>query len=260
VSVRSGLISRVSGIPFTDFRDRLFKPLEHIVRAYHDQYIGDNVYVARHQHVAEMVFDRVLADAEARYDQIVRIMSGMNLDFNSDRMAFSQLVRGHGISESLRSRGLGRSFYDAATKVAPNEAFLFQQRAIFEMENEDLSQAEEFLKKARAIEPYNRSIQHSLAVLVRRQALATNNVLLRQRLRERAMELLGPLLAEDAEQAHGYYTAGQIALDDLRDLLSGSADSVIDASLERRIVDVAKDFDPSSTVASGEWDVSHCNC
>src|SRR5262249_25359167 len=162
VTVRAGLIARVSGINFPDFEKRLFKPLENIVHARLDKYSGDHVYAARHQHVAEMVFDRVLAEPEARFDQIVRIMAAMNLDFNSDRLAFSQLVRGHGISESLRSRALGRAFYDAALKVAPHEGFLLQQRAIFEMEEGgDLSLAESLLTKARELEPHNKSIQHS---------------------------------------------------------------------------------------------------
>lgn len=181
VVVRAGLIARVSGIGFTDFEKRLFRPLEHIVKSFIDTYIGDHVYTARHQHVAEMVFDRVLAEPEARFDQIIRIMNGMNLDYASDRSAFGQLIRGHSISDSLRSRALGRAFYDAATKIAPREAFLFQQRAIFEMEaGGDLLLAENHLEQARRLNSSNRSIQHSFAVLWRKQALASQNSLLRR--------------------------------------------------------------------------------
>jgi tetratricopeptide (TPR) repeat protein len=191
-----------------------------------------------------MVFDRVLAEPEARFDQIVRIMGGMNLDFSSDRFAFGQLVRGHGISESLRSRALGRAFYDAALRVAPHEGFLLQQRAIFEMEEGgDLPLAESFLTKARGLEPHNKSIQHSQAVLLRKQAPATMNPLLRQRLRDRAKMLLSPQLSADAEHSYGFHTAGQIALDELRDVLGGTGEEKPDAALERRIVDTAKDFE-----------------
>jgi hypothetical protein len=180
VSVRAGLISRVSGINFVDFDRRLFRPLAHIVRSYFDKYIGDYVYTARHQHVAEMVFERVLAEPERRYDQIVRIMGGMNLDYSSDRSAFSQLVRGHWVAEALRSRELGRSFFEAAARVAPNEGFLLQQRGIYEMEHGgDLLLAQKYLDQGQSLEPHNRLIQHSLAVLARRQALATDNSLLR---------------------------------------------------------------------------------
>jgi tetratricopeptide (TPR) repeat protein/cold shock CspA family protein len=218
--------------------------LEHIVKTFYDRYIGDYVYTARHEHVAEMVFDRVLTEPERRFDQIVRIMGGMNLDFNSDRIAFGQLVRGHGISDALRSRSLGRAFYDAATKIAPHEAFLLQQRAIFEMEEGgDLSLAETELNKAHSIEPHNKSIQHSLAVLARKQAQATSNPLLRQRLRERARSLLSGHLGADAEHSHGFHTSGQIVLDELRDILVGMGLIEPDQLLERRIVELARDFE-----------------
>ena len=244
VTVRAGLIARVSGINFTDFEKRLFRPLEHIVRAYRDKYIGDHVFAARHQHVAEMVFDRVLAEPEPRYDQIIRIMGGMNLDYSSDHMAFAQLVRGHSVSDALRSRDLGRAFYDAATRVGPREAFLLQQRAIFEMEDGgDLELADRYLTEARSLEPYNKSIQHSSAVLARKQAVATSNPLLRQRFRDRAKAILGPLLGATAEHSYSYHTSGLIALDELRDILVGVGNDEPDAMLERQIVDIAKDFE-----------------
>jgi tetratricopeptide (TPR) repeat protein len=191
-----------------------------------------------------MVFDRVLTEPEARFDQIIRIMGGMNLDYNSDRAAFGELVRGHGISDALRSRGLGRAFYDAAIKVAPREAFLLQQRAVFEMEEGgNLSLAEQHLDEAHLIEPHNKSIQHSRAVLARRQAQATGNPLLRQRLRERAKGFLSTLLGAESETSYGFHTAGQIALDELRDILVGMDELKSDQMLERRIVDLARDFE-----------------
>jgi cold shock CspA family protein/tetratricopeptide (TPR) repeat protein len=244
VSVRAGLISRVSGITFAEFEGSLFKPLEHIVRAYSDKYIGDIVYLARHQHVAQMVFDRVLSEPERRYDQIIRIMGGMNLDYSSDRTAFSQLVRGHWVSEALRSRELGRAFFEVAAKIAPQEAFLFQQRGVYEMEDGgDLTLADSHLTQAHDLEPYNKSIQHSLAVLNRKKAHQTTDVLLRQRFRDRARALLGPLLGQGAESSHGYHTAAQIALDDLRDVLGRIEAEEPQQMTERRIVDLARDFE-----------------
>jgi hypothetical protein len=45
VTVRAGLISRVSGIRFEEFRDRFFQPLEHVLTARNDKYTGDMMYV-----------------------------------------------------------------------------------------------------------------------------------------------------------------------------------------------------------------------
>jgi tetratricopeptide (TPR) repeat protein len=168
----------------------------------------------------------------------------MNLDYSSDRTAFSQLVRGHWVGEALRSRELGRAFFDAAMRVAPTEAFLHQQRGIYEMDQgDDLGAAEEYLERAKALDPNNRSIQHSFAVLARRQALATGNRLLRQRLRERARSLLAPLVGLGAQQSYGFHTAAQIELDDLEDLLRELNDSAPDTLAERRIVELAREFE-----------------
>jgi len=60
VPVRAGLISRISGIGFKDFRDKFLLPLDRIVHARPDRYTGDVVYSARHPHVAKMVFSRAL--------------------------------------------------------------------------------------------------------------------------------------------------------------------------------------------------------
>jgi tetratricopeptide (TPR) repeat protein len=242
--VRAGLIARVSGVDFTDFKRRFFKPLAHIVSARVDPYSGDYVYAARHEHVAEMVFERVLAEPEARYDQLIRILGGMNLDYSSDRRAFAQMIRGHSISDALRSRELGRAFFEAAAKVAPREAFLFQQRGVFEMQSGgDLSLAEKHLETALSLGPHNRSIQHSLATLARRQALATVNPLLRKQQRDRAKRHLAPLLGSAAEDSYGFHTAAQIALDDLRDILDALDSTNPDPLLVKRLVDTARDFE-----------------
>ncbi len=244
VAVRAGLVARVSGINFTDFEKRLFKPLEHIVEAYMDRYIGDHVFTARHQLVAEMVFDRALAEPEARYDQLVRIMAGMNLDFSSDRMAFSQLVRGHTVAEAFRSKELARAFYDVAIRLAPREAFLLQQRGIFEMDgNGALGIAERYLSEAQSLEPHNRSIQHSLAILARKQALAATNPLLRQQLRKRAKAIVRPTLGATQESSYGYHTLAQIALDELRDILADVDNVEPDRMLERSIVDTTREIE-----------------
>src|SRR5690348_1264367 len=70
----------------------------------------------------------------------------------------------------------------------------------------DLSLAKKYLDQAHSLEPHNRSIQHSLAGLSRRQALETTNRLLRQRHRDRARALVMPLLGATAESAYGYHT------------------------------------------------------
>ncbi|MFN7987577.1 MAG: hypothetical protein U0529_08900 [Thermoanaerobaculia bacterium] len=74
VPVRSrSVLSRIHGIPFEEFRARFFSPLEHVVVAENDGSAGDLVYRARHSHIAEIVFERILRTEEERFE---RTMSG----------------------------------------------------------------------------------------------------------------------------------------------------------------------------------------
>jgi len=45
--VRAGLISRIHDISFDDFKERLFRPLEQVIRLRHDVKSGDYVYESR---------------------------------------------------------------------------------------------------------------------------------------------------------------------------------------------------------------------
>lgn len=243
VEVRAGLISRISGITFTDFKSAFFRPLEYIVQSRMDKYVGDFVYSARHQRVAEMVFDRVLSDPERRFDQIIYIMDGMNIDYSSDMKAFSQLIRGRSLADSFTSHEFGNLIYEKALEVTGQEAFVLQQRAIFEMEHRggSLSAAETYLSAALAAQPNNRSIKHSWANLLRRQALLTDDPLKKASMRQRARNTLKAAMGNNGNSAYGYHTAAQIALDQLKDVLN-EADGPVGAS-ERKIVDLAREFE-----------------
>ena len=242
VGVRAGLVSRISGIRFDDFEKRFFKPLQHVVKTYRDQYLADYVYTARHQHVAELVFDSVLTDPELKYDQIVRLIGGMNLDYSTDLEAFRQLIRGRVVAETFRSQELGRRFYSVLQSLVGEDPYLLQQLGLFEMRHPggDLKRAEAVLQKAVALAPHDRSIKHSFANLARLQAQETDNPVLRQTYRRRAMERLEGLVGRVANQPHGFYTAAQVALDELRDLLVSTENSENDTAVERQIVALAR--------------------
>jgi cytochrome c-type biogenesis protein CcmH/NrfG len=250
VDVRAGLISRISNITFTDFQSAFFKPLEHIVSTRMDYYSGDYVYAARHQRVAEMVFDRVLADPEQRLDQILFVMAGMNIDYSSDHRAFSQLIRGRSVADAFPSQELGRRIYEVAVSVAGEEPYLLQQRAIFEMDHAggSLELAERYLSKALGDEPYNKSIQHTFANLLRRQAVETGNPLLRKTLRDRARSILQAQIGKPGELPYSYHTLAQLALDNLRDVLS-ALDEAPDVALDRQVLDLAREAE--QTIANG---------
>ena len=64
VSVRSGIISRMYGVPFEEFKKHFFAPLEQIIITRRDDKSGDYCYMARHPHIAEIVVQTVLRNRE----------------------------------------------------------------------------------------------------------------------------------------------------------------------------------------------------
>ncbi|MDA2935139.1 SIR2 family protein [Acidobacteria bacterium AH-259-D05] len=245
VPVRAGLISRISGIRFEDFKKRFFEPLEHVVKVYRDPYLRDYMYTARHQHIAELVFEEVITEPEQIYNQIVRIVQGMNIDYSSDQLAFRQLCRGHVVSETFRSVELGRRFYEVVQNLIGEDYYLLQHKGIFEMRNDSLEKAEQALQKAEALAPHDRSIRHSLANLARRQAQDTQNPLLRSKYRQKARERLSGLVSLQTKKPHDFYTGALVGLDELRDVLSAVGDVEPDKLTERQIVDTAREVEKS---------------
>ena len=246
VGVRAGLISRISKIRFIDFQTRFLEPLEHVVQVYRDKYIDDMMYQSRHSHVAEIVFYGALEDAEERFDQIIGIIQEMNIGYSSDMTAFREITNGKKVLETFRqSIDLGRRLYDVAEDLAGDNAYLFQQRAEFEMDHRegDLAVAERALDRAVELAPYDPSIQHSCAVLARNQAQASVNPLLRAKYRRTARERLQAVTGPNARRPHGFHTAALLYLDELKDALGQAEVEGPDAGGERPMVNFSRDVE-----------------
>jgi tetratricopeptide (TPR) repeat protein len=245
VPVRAGLIARVSGIRFEDFQNRFLKPLEHVVKSHIDRYIGDRMYSARHAHIADLVFQLVLPDPEERFDQIMRVLDGINIDYSSDSEAFRALIRGRSIAEIFASQELARTFYERAQNIVGDDPHFLQQRAIFEMFHPggSLQKAEESLLAASNIAPYDKSIQHTLGNLKRQQANETDNPLLREKLRNDARSYLGGLARGDARAPHGFHTMVVLLTDELREILATKIEGVLAKSEEKKIVDLVREIE-----------------
>jgi tetratricopeptide (TPR) repeat protein len=242
--VRAGLISRVSGIHFEDFAYRFLKPLEHVVLYYQDRYADDFMYTARHQHIAELLFDTLLTDPEDKFNQIVRLVRHMNIDYACDEEAFRQVIRGRTLAETFESCELGRRIYDIAQEIAVDHPNVLQHRGIYEMSHQDgsLEHAASFIERAAELRPYDRAIQHSQAALAREQALKAKGPILRVKLRARARERISGLVGPAAYGPYGFHTKALLALDELKDL-SAEIDKGQDELLERRFVAVAKEVE-----------------
>ncbi len=169
---RAGLISRVHGISFHEFKEKFFKPLEYIVFDRSNPRLNDFVYLTRHKQVAEMIFTTVLKTPQERFDEYVRIITHLNIDFESDRIAFFAMTNGKQISSLFPDLIMARNFYDIAIKNNPNEKIIYQHRAIYEMSTNggNLILAEKYLNEAKEPGEINPLIDHSLAELSLRKA------------------------------------------------------------------------------------------
>ncbi|GAK77787.1 hypothetical protein JCM19296_3396 [Nonlabens ulvanivorans] len=89
---RAGNISRLHNINFSYFKEKLFKPLESVVYHHRNYVINDYVFTTRHQHIAELVFEQALVDQEARYQKYIKVISKLDVDYDSDRQVLLHLL------------------------------------------------------------------------------------------------------------------------------------------------------------------------
>jgi tetratricopeptide (TPR) repeat protein len=242
VPVRAGLISRISGIRFTDFRERFFRPLAHIVRAYEDRYIRDMVYVARHPHIADIVFQRALPKPDDRFNQLIRVADGLNIGFSSDNTAYRYLFRARNIMDMVSTYELCERFFSHFEHSIGDQAFFHHQRGILEMRHYDgdLAKAAQYLEKAAEIAPRDSTIRHSLANLDRARSMRTDNPVLRQAYRTDARKRLSGLTRDTATNAYGFHTAALIALDELKEIIEVATIGADDPLRDQQVINAAK--------------------
>ncbi|MCE5341282.1 MAG: SIR2 family protein [Planctomycetaceae bacterium] len=167
IPVRAGLISRIYGVSFSDFEKRFFAPLEQIVNTKLNPVIRDYEYTARHPHIAEIIFENILYQAEDKLHEYIKYLQHMNISYQSDRQAFFHLIRANEILSYFSDYSMGKQIYEIAQKIAPNNQELLHQMAIYEMKrpNGSLVTAKQLIDKAYEINPNNYTVIHSIAEL-----------------------------------------------------------------------------------------------
>jgi tetratricopeptide (TPR) repeat protein len=231
VTVRAGVVSRIHGISFPDFRKRLFAPLEHVVLAEYDPTIRDFCYRARHPHIADMVFTHILASQEDRYDAYIKCLRALNVDYSGDRRAFRQMIRGRVVLELFPNHDLAKLIYTAAQEVLGDDAHLMHQMAIYEMHraNGSLQESTKLLKRALDLAPEDMTIKHSMAENRLKLAETSRTPLERDKYLEEATALSEALTASDKTESHPYHTLAKIGLTKLKAALEANeAESVIE--------------------------------
>lgn len=243
VVVRAGVIKRVHGVSFDEFRQKFFLPLESIVQTLDYMSSRDMAYQARHPWIAEVVFERVLKSADERYDLYLQLLDALDIGYEADRRAFRRLIRARDLIALFPDPRLVRRLYEKARETVGEDAYLYQQRAIFEMrrENPNLALAYEYLTNAVRVAPYDKSIVHSLAELEIERSKRANSEMEQGRHLGSAQRLARSLTGSDTDSSYGFHTLCKIGLDELRHELSCDVPS--DQSVSECIKTLEKDLD-----------------
>lgn len=247
---RAGLISRVHGISFHEFKERLFQPLEYIVFDRNNPKLHDYVYLTRHKQVAEMIFTTVLKTPQERFDEYVSIIKNLNIDYESDRIAFFAMTNGRQLSNLFPDPIMARNFYDIAIENNPNEKIIFQHRAIYEMNvpGGNLVAAERYLHQAKEPGEINNIIDHSLAELTLKKAERAKYTNEFNTYIDEVITLCSSLISKFPTQTHAYHTI----LKAINLKLERVMDKLDNPSIERMMKDaekyfsLAKQYDPSN--------------
>jgi tetratricopeptide (TPR) repeat protein len=248
VPVRAGLISRIHGINFDDFQARLFTPLEHVVQTEHNPVIQDHLYRARHPHIADIVFQRVLKSPEERYATYLRFLQNMNIDYSVDLKAFRQILRAKSLAEQIGKEALVDQVFDAAVDWVGQDAYIYQQRAIYEMNRPqpDLERCSNLLDMANRLAPQDHSIKHSIAEHRLRCVDVARTPLEQQSLLRQAAEIASSL--RFIEDSYAYHTLAKIGLKKVELLIKTEEDISLPAlesavnEVERVLSDASQKF------------------
>jgi tetratricopeptide (TPR) repeat protein/cold shock CspA family protein len=227
IPVRAGVISRIYDVPFTDFRERLFAPLEHVVQVTQGGASQDYLYSARHAGIATIIFERVLGSQADRFNQYVALLGAMNLAYATDRDAYRALLRGRQIVDLFGDHNAAIEIFRIAEKAAPKDPFFFHQRGLYEMHrpNGNLDEALRYFRRAHELNTRDSAVLHSMAELERKRAELASTPYERERLRKDATKIAVDLMLDERSRPTARNTLVQLAISRLQDAISARTPS-----------------------------------
>tara|TARA_R110002124_G_scaffold97762_3_gene242835 strand:- start:493 stop:3090 length:2598 start_codon:yes stop_codon:yes gene_type:complete len=228
VPVRAGIINRIHGVGFKEFRDDFFAPLENVVKTVDYGVAYDKAYISRHPWIAEMVFTQSLKKEQDRYDIYINLISALDIGYSSDRTAFRELIKYRSLKDLFRDPNNINSIYESAHHVCGNDDYYYQQLAIFNMKKStpNYSEAERLLSLAEKFGRHNRSIAHTKAELELSRAHHSTGIE-KEIHYNKAANLAGKLTGKNSESSHGYDTLFKVEVAKLKDAIISDDNELI---------------------------------
>ena len=219
VPVRAGVINRISGIPFPEYKQKFFMPLQEVVFTQHNYYSGDYEYRSRHPKVASLVFKQAFPKDRDRANQLNRIIECLDEGYHADQDAISGLIKARNLIELLADVDQGRRVYKCVQNLLPNRWYVRHQQANFELHHRQgsLDRAEDDGQKALELEPGRASVLHTLAEISRARAKKEPDGLRKDIYRKQARERLSNIKRDHSGFADG--SRCKLRLDEMRDAL-----------------------------------------
>ncbi|MCW5659170.1 MAG: SIR2 family protein [Burkholderiaceae bacterium] len=237
VPVRAGLIYRLTGVSFKDFKRDFFSPLEAVVLTEEYKPALDMAYRARHPWVAQVVFERALPEERDRFDLYISILKEIDVGYTPDRAAFRETIRAKNLRELFADPLLVEEIFRTADQASHNDGYVYQQHAIYEFrrQNGNLRRASELISYAKELLPHDRSIVHTMSELEIVRANAAKTEVERKLHLEQAGQYAGRLTGANADSAHGHVTLVKLAMGRLRDVLDtdGADDEDVTAAAKQ---------------------------
>lgn len=249
--VRAGLISRIHKVSFADFSKKLFKPLEFIIFSEKDYKINDFVYSTRHPYIAQLIFELILKDQQERYDEYIRILNNIDIDYHSDWSAFLDIINAKNLNEIFNDPIRINNIYDLALEINPKDPKLIQQRGIFQMisKSGNLFISEKLLKEAKELDPEDIQISHSLAELALKKAENSNISIERKKYLDTSRSLCREIIKKSKTKSFSFHTLLKIDLNDFKESLKNGSDERIEKNVKQfeKTLNEAKQLFPNET-------------
>jgi len=250
VPVRAGTISRVSGIDFRDYKNSFLEPLKDMVTVEEDKY-GDYAYKTRHPSIAAMIFRQVCADDASKSAQFIRLIEGFDIGYSTDKRTLDAICKGRILANQFQNPDPARDIFSTATDIAPNQAYLFQQWAIFESSHRqgDMQDAERLAETAAVMEPGNSSFIHTQAEVARKRANIEESAVLKEQLRRQTRMLLDKMPRQDRFTVS---SRCKLLVDEVADLSDSLGDDERPAD-ERFFADKLREVESALTKAQQQF-------
>jgi len=166
----------------------------------------------------------------------------LNIDYNCDRRAFRQMIRGRTLLELFSNDELINTIYEAARAIVGEDPYFYHQRGLYEMHRCNHAAANRLFATAEKLAPQDFTIKHSRSEFLLKEAERARTTLERDVLLREAAQIAHALKAARSGEPHAYHTLAKIDIFRLSNLLSLPQKEPEQAELEVLVKTIEKNL------------------